>query len=404
MPDTLLGGIVINEILADPNSSSGANFDTDGNGTAANLDEYVELYNTSSSPIDISGLELWDAGVGHWFTFPPGTILNAGGHAMVMAGLQTGGVLPTGNPGDLFFEAGRSSPAINNGGDNVTLLDPSGAGEFIQATFNGDALDDPTLGGGGYSGFPAGAVRSGGGEDFGSDTDGNSLQRTGDGATSFATDTPTPGTTNVCFANGTHLLTPTGPRKVEELQTKDLVLTADGRAAPIIWIFSKRWAVEDIAKQQNLAPVCISKGAFGLNLPVRDLRLSQQHRVLVEGQIAQRMFGTKEVLVPTKALLSLPGIYIETPTSSVQFFRIMLDAHDIVIAEGLRSESLYLGPQALRSIPDAALHEALMLLGLTRGALERGEIKSARSLAAMKKARRLIARHQRNDKPIIASL
>ncbi len=31
MPDTLLGGIVINEILVDPNGA--LDFDTDGNGT-----------------------------------------------------------------------------------------------------------------------------------------------------------------------------------------------------------------------------------------------------------------------------------------------------------------------------------------------------------------------------------
>lgn len=189
MPDTLLGGIVINEILADPNGV--LNFDTDGDGTAENEDEFVELYNTSVGAIDISGLELWDAGIGLWFTFPPGTILAAGGHAMVMTGVQTG-ALPTGAPGDLFFDAGRASPVINNGGDNVTLLDPAGAGTYIQATFNGDAPDDPTLGVGGYSGFPAGATQSGTGEEFGNDTDGQSLQRTGDGANTFSSDTPTP--------------------------------------------------------------------------------------------------------------------------------------------------------------------------------------------------------------------
>ncbi|KIN63608.1 Hemolysin-type calcium-binding region [Sulfitobacter noctilucicola] len=404
MPDTLLGGIIINEILVDPNSASGANFDTDGNGTANAVDEYVELYNTSAAAIDISGLQLWDAGVGHWFTFPPGTILAAGGHALVMSGLQSGGALPTGDPGDLFFDAGRNSPLFNNGGDNVTLLDPSGAGTFIQATYNGDALDDPTLGAGGYSGFPAGAVRNGSGENFGNDVDGQSLQRTGDGATTFSTEAPTPGTTNICFADGTHLSTPSGSCKVECLQVGDLVLTADGRAVPVRWTFSKQWSAQDMAAQRKLAPVCISKGALGLGLPARDLRLSQQHRILVKGPIVQRMFGTQEVLVAAKSLLSLPGIYIDTPRAPVRYFHILLDAHDIVIAEGLRSESLYLGPQALRSIPDAALCEALMLLGLDRETLEGGKVMPARPHAQMKRARRLIARHTRNDKPIIAQL
>ncbi|WP_257894863.1 lamin tail domain-containing protein [Gymnodinialimonas phycosphaerae] len=170
----LLGGIVINEILVDPNGAM--NFDTDGNGTADAMDEYVELYNDSSSAIDISGLELRDAGVGNWFTFPPGTILQPGAHAMVMSGVQSGGSLPTGGTDDLFFDAGRGSPLINNGGDNVILYDPTND-EYIQATFNGDAQDDPTLGAGGYSGFSATAAKVGTGEDFGNDTDGQSLQR-----------------------------------------------------------------------------------------------------------------------------------------------------------------------------------------------------------------------------------
>lgn len=93
--------------------------------------------------------------------------------------------MATGDPGDLFFDAGRGSALINNGGDNVTLYDPSND-EFVQATYNGDALDDPTLGASGYSGFSATATRNGTGEDLGNDTDGQSLQRTGDGADTFA--------------------------------------------------------------------------------------------------------------------------------------------------------------------------------------------------------------------------
>ena len=161
MPNTLLGSIVINELLVDDNGA--LNFDTDGSGAANSADEYFELYNTSGAAINIGGLQLWDAGVGLWFTFPVGTMLAEGARAMVMSGVQTGGTLPTGNPGDLFFDAERGSSVINNGGDNVTVLDPSGAGTFIQATFNGGSLDDPTLGGGGYSGFPASAARSGSG-------------------------------------------------------------------------------------------------------------------------------------------------------------------------------------------------------------------------------------------------
>lgn len=74
MADILRGGIAINEVLVDLNGAT--NSDTDGSGSAGSTDEFIELVDVSSAAIDISGLELWDAEMGHWFTFPPGTILH----------------------------------------------------------------------------------------------------------------------------------------------------------------------------------------------------------------------------------------------------------------------------------------------------------------------------------------
>ncbi|PID36569.1 MAG: hypothetical protein CR993_04255 [Rhodobacterales bacterium] len=400
MADALLGGIVINEILVDPNGAQ--NFDTDGNGTAAATDEYIELYNSSDSPIDISGLQLWDQGVGHWFTFPPGTILQPGGHAMVMSGVQPGGSLPTGGPDDLFFDAGRGSPLINNGGDNVTVYDPN-SDTFIQATFNGDSLDDPTAGNGGYSGFSSTATRIGNGEDFGNDTDGQSLQRTGDGADTFGSGTPTPGNTNICFANGTFLLTPKGARAIETLKVGDEVITSDHGARKIRWVFAKTWAPEQIAQAPNLAAVHIRQGALGPGLPSRDLRLSQQHRVLVQSAIAQRMFGRPEVLIPAKALLGLPGVHLDFSPQPVTYYHILLQNHEILFANGIPTESLYLGQQALTSIPQAALQEIETILDLSLAALRQGQHQTqpARLLVQGTKASRLIARHRKNHRPVL---
>lgn len=400
MADALLGGIIINEILVDPNGA--LNFDTDGNGTADSTDEYIELYNSSNASIDISGLELWDQGVGQWFTFPSGTILPAGGHAMVMTGVQSGGTLPTGGPNDLFFDAGRGSALINNGGDNVTLYDPAND-EFIQATYNGDSLDDPTLGGAGYSGFSSTATRNGAGEDFGNDTDGQSLQRTSDGTNVFSSDAPTPGTTNVCFANGTYLATPTGDRPVEDLKQGDLVLTADRGARAIAWHYSKTWTVAQMAASPNLLPVLIHADALGLGLPSRDLRLSQQHRVLVQGPIAKRMFGADEVLIPAKSLLPLAGVMLDTPDHDVTYYHVMLDRHEVVYSNSLPTESLFLGKQALCSIPGDALKEICTLLDIPLGTLATasGPATPARLFAKGKKALKLVERHVKNNRALV---
>lgn len=167
----LRGGIVLNEVLIDPNGTN--NFDTDGSSAANDTDEFIEIYNLSTSVIDMSGLQLWDAGNGNWFTIPDGSLLGPGNYAVVIVGVQSGGALPSLADGNLAFDAGRGGAVINNGGDNVVLYDPT-ADEYVQLRYNNDAIDNPTST---YSGFSATAALIGAAEDWGSDVDGVSLVR-----------------------------------------------------------------------------------------------------------------------------------------------------------------------------------------------------------------------------------
>jgi hypothetical protein len=71
---------------------------------------------------------------------------------------------------------------------------------------------------------------------------------------------------------------------------------------------------------------------------------------------------------------AFPGIYIEKQKDIIAYYHIMLDDHDIVISEGIKTESLYLGPQALNSIPKSALKEAFCVLGLKKPQLKHYQI------------------------------
>lgn len=169
----LRGGIVINEILVDPNGAN--NFDTDGSGSADTEDEFVELYNVSGGTIDLSGMQLWRDNLS-WFTFPAGSNLGAGEYAMVINNLQ-GGTLPTACNGLTFSAGYTGGGALANGSDNVVLYDPT-ANQYVQLTYNGAAIDNPVAT---YTAFPAGATRVGPAEAWGSDSDGLSLTREPDG-------------------------------------------------------------------------------------------------------------------------------------------------------------------------------------------------------------------------------
>ncbi len=397
MADTLLGGIVINEILVDPNGAS--NFDTDGSGAANSTDEYIELYNTSGAAIDISGLQLWDQGVGNWFTFPPGTILESGGHAMVMSGVQTGGNLPTGGPDDLFFDAGRGSALINNGGDNVVVYDPAND-EYISATYNGHAIEDPVAGPG-YTGFSGTATQSGAGEDFGTDIDGFSLQRSPDGADTFVNnETPTPGTSNLCFTHGTLLDTPFGPRRIEQLKPGDCLTTKDNGPQEIQWIWARRRSRDEIRTNPVLASILIAKGALGDGLPRNDLRLSRHHRIMLTSKIAQRMYGKPEVLVAAKDLIKFKGIQTAPVTGEVIYYHILMKRHEILYADGAPAESLYLGIETLHALEPAARTELRAIFGADWHSFYESSPAPVRTMVSGKKMHNLVYRHVKNNKPL----
>jgi hypothetical protein len=173
---SLRGGIVVNEILPDPTGST-SSIDTDGSGSAEDSDEFIELYNAGTAPIDVAGLAVWDAGYGNWFTFPPDSVVDAGGTALLVAGVQTGGALPPVADGSLAFDAGRGGSVMNNGSDNIVISDPQ-TGSYLHLTYNGDNADAPHAD---YDGFPADATVVDGVEDWGSDVDGVSLGRFPDG-------------------------------------------------------------------------------------------------------------------------------------------------------------------------------------------------------------------------------
>ncbi|MGA0615257.1 Hint domain-containing protein [Paracoccus sp. KR1-242] len=155
----------------------------------------------------------------------------------------------------------------------------------------------------------------------------------------------------LCFCGGTLIETPTGPLPVEGLKAGDLVVTAQG-SAPIRWVGRSR-----VAATGKLAPVRIAAGALGNGLPRRALLVSRQHRILVRSAIVQSMFDLGEALVPANKLVGLPGITVEEGLPEVEYFHLLCDRHEILYAEGAAAESLYLGPQARRSLSPEAVEE-----------------------------------------------
>lgn len=399
-----LSGIIINEVLADPNTSGVSGYDLDGDGFSRSNEEYVELYNSSGVPVDISGWTLWDAGQDDWFTFPgtPGdgtTVLNAGGYAIVTAGGDASAYASGNDVLTFSGPQGQNQGIMNNGGDNIVLLDPN-TNTFIQAVYGGDTVDDPTIVGPDYVGFPAGATLVGVVDDFGNDTDGSSIQRSPDGSDTFVVDVPTPGSGNVCFTSGTMIATPGGEREIDELRVGDLVSVRDGEPQAIRWIHSRLLPKTYLEAEPKKYPIKIKAGALGDGVPNVDLSVSPQHRLLLTGKIAMRMFDTDEILVGATFLTELDGVSVDEAVDGVTYYHIMLDQHQVMCANGAPAESLYLGKQARLSLSSEALQEVFSLFPELNDA--DFNVRAARRIVSGKPARQLIQRHIKNAKPVFA--
>lgn len=160
------------------------------------------------------------------------------------------------------------------------------------------------------------------------------------------------GVTIICFARGVRLAAAHGGFAVEGLRVGDLVRTIDHGLQPIRWIGSRK-----VKREKRLAPILIKKGTLGND---RDLRVSPQHRMLLEGWRTALMFGEDQVLAAATHLVNDSTI-LRDVCDEVEYFHILFDRHEIVFANGAPSEGFLPGPEGMDSLADAAREEILAL-------------------------------------------
>jgi hypothetical protein len=123
--------VVLNEIYARP--ATGALGDTNGDGVRDSVaDEFVEIFNNDSNPVDLSGWVVKSGGTTR-FTVPAATMLAAGARAVIF-----GGGTPTGDfGGALTFAVG--------GGNGLSLTDAPASG-LVSLEMNGVVVDSFSYG------------------------------------------------------------------------------------------------------------------------------------------------------------------------------------------------------------------------------------------------------------------
>ena len=135
----------------------------------------------------------------------------------------------------------------------------------------------------------------------------------------------------VCYARGTMIRTPDGERPVETLRPgKQVIILVDGVEVPqtVKWVGHRRISLAAHPRPETVAPVRIQRDAFADGMPHRDLMVSPDHAIFVDG-----------TLICARQLINGTTIRQELDWTAVDYYHVELDAHAILLAEGLPAES-----------------------------------------------------------------
>ena len=134
-----------------------------------------------------------------------------------------------------------------------------------------------------------------------------------------------------CFLAGTLIETADGAVPVERLRPGDSVLTLRGDERVMRrarWIGSRHIRAACFAGHEDAHPVRIRAGAFAANLPRRDLLVTGEHCIHIEGG-----------LIPARMLVNGRSIVRDTTIDDYTVYHVEFDGHSIMLAEGLPTES-----------------------------------------------------------------
>ncbi|MCV6584278.1 MAG: Hint domain-containing protein [Marinibacterium sp.] len=133
-----------------------------------------------------------------------------------------------------------------------------------------------------------------------------------------------------CFARGTRIATPAGETLVEDLQIGDLVRAADGRDVPVKWVGTQT-VMTRFKPAERLALVRFAAGSLGHDLPRRDLMVTTDHAMLVDGVLCHA-----GALVNGDSIVQIPAAEMG---ESYTVYHIETDAREIILAEGAETET-----------------------------------------------------------------
>lgn len=132
-----------------------------------------------------------------------------------------------------------------------------------------------------------------------------------------------------CFVRGTHIGTPQGEVLVEDLTIGQPVSTLSGAAQPVKWVGRRAYAADFVGARPANYPVRIRQGALGGGLPHRDLLVSVNHALYLDGWLIEAGNVANGRSIE----------HLRQWSGPIEYFHVELERHDVIFAEGAPTET-----------------------------------------------------------------
>lgn len=136
---------------------------------------------------------------------------------------------------------------------------------------------------------------------------------------------------DTCFVEGTLIRTDRGDVAVEDLKEGDqlIVVGVEEATRPVVWTGSREMVVNQAADESEAGyPVRVLKDAIAENVPSRDLLITAEHCLFIDGSF-----------VPVRMLVNGVSVYYDHSVTSYRYFHVETAQHSVIIAENTATES-----------------------------------------------------------------
>jgi hypothetical protein len=153
------------------------------------------------------------------------------------------------------------------------------------------------------------------------------------------------------FTHGSLIQTTMGPVAVEDLQPGDMVNTATGEAAELIWIGTSTFSPADTGKRTPL--IRIMSDALGQSRPERSLTVGPGARILHTPANLRGLTDGNPLLTPASRLVDGVNVIEITPPTATRLFHICLSRHAVINVDGIGMETFHPGTGDPRGVSRA---------------------------------------------------